>query len=97
MTLPKGCLNPASRNDRGALLRTFEFVAGTLVQLVQVFWAIVGQGMPFEPSPKIFDRVQIGSVRRKKRNLDMTVQAIEVIANPSTAMWLRTVPDHQQG
>lgn len=96
MTLPKRGLHPASRNDRWALLRTFEFVAGTYVQLVQVVWAVVGQGVPFEPCPKIFDRVQIGGVRREKRNLDMTVQGVEVIANQSAAMWPRTVPDHQQ-
>ena len=94
MTLPKRGLHPASRNDRRTLLRALEFVAGILVQLVQVVWAVVGQGMPFEPRPKIFDRIQFGSVRRKKRNLDMTIQGVEVIANQSTVMWPRTVPDH---
>ncbi len=97
MTLPKRSLHPASRNDRGTLLRAFEFVASTLVQFIQVVWAVVGQSVPFEPRPKIFDRIQIGSVRRKKRNLDMTTQGVEIIANQSTAMCARTVPDHQPG
>src|SRR4051812_15192707 len=87
MTSPKRGLHPASCNDRWTPLRTLEFVSSSFVQRTQVVRAEVGQRVSLEPCPKIFDRVQIGSVRWKKGNLDMPVQRVEVIANHSAVMW----------
>ena len=56
MTSPQRSLHPASGDDRRALLRTLELVAGGGAQLAQVVGTEVGQGMVLEPK-QLFPRV----------------------------------------
>ena len=97
MTSPKCSLHPASGNDRGALLRALEFVACARVQLAQIVWTVIGQGVSLEPGPQIFDRIEVGGIGRKKGNPDVPVQRVEVVAHQMAAMRLQAIPDHQQG
>ena len=97
MTSPERSLHPASSNDRGTLLRALEFVACGRVQLAQIVGTVVGQRVSLEPSPQIFDRIEVGGVGRKKGNVDVPVQSVEIIAHQMAAMRLQAIPDHQQG
>ena len=97
MTSPKRSLHPTSSNNRGSLLRALEFVARGGVQLAQIVGAVVGQRMPLEPRPQIFDGIQVGGIRRKKGDLDVPAQRVEVVAHPMAAMRLQAIPDYQQG
>ena len=95
MTLPQRSLHPASGNDRGTLWGTLEFVARCDLQLAEVVGTVVGHGMSLEPGPQVFDRVHVGRVGRQECNLNVTVQAVQVLAYESTSMRLQSVPDHQ--
>ena len=97
MTSPERSLHPASGNDRRALLRALEFVACGRVQLAQIVGTVVGQRVSFEPRPQIFDRIEVGGIGRKKGNLDVPVQSVEVVAHQTAAMRPQTIPDYQQG
>lgn len=97
MTSPKRSLHPAHGNNRGAHLRAFEFVACGRVQLAQIVGTVVCQGMPLEPRPQIFDGIEVGGIGRKKGDLDVPVQRIEVVAHQTAAMRLQAIPDYQQG
>jgi hypothetical protein len=96
MTSPKRSLPPASGDDRGALLSTLELVARGRVQLAQVVEAIVGQRVSFEPGPQIFDGIHVRCVRRQERDLDVSGQAVHVLAHQPTAVRLQAIPDDQQ-
>src|ERR1035437_8345529 len=97
MTSPEPSLHPASGNDRGRLLRALEFVACGRVQLAQIVGTVVGQRVSLEPRPQIFDRIEVGSIGRKKGNLDVPIQSVEIVAHQMAAMRLQAIPDHQQG
>jgi hypothetical protein len=97
MTLPQISLCPARSNDGRSLLRTLQLVASGRLQLAQVVGAVVGQGMAFEPRPQIFHRIEVWRVGRQKCNLDMSVQAVEIVAHDVAAVRLGPIPDHQQG
>ena len=86
MTSPERSLHPASGNDRGAFLRALEFVACGRVQLAQIVGTVIGQRMPLEPRPQIFDRIEVWGVGWKKGDLDVPVQCVEVIAHKTAAM-----------
>ena len=60
----------------GALLSALEFLARGALKLAEVVGAIVRQGVSLEPSPQVFDRVEVGRVRRQERNLDMPAQGV---------------------
>ena len=96
MTSPQGCLHPASSDDRRELLSTLELVARGGVQFAQVAGAVVGQGMSFEPCPEVLDRIEVRRIRRQEGDLDVSVQAIEVLSHQTTAMSLQAIPDDQQ-
>ena len=97
MTSPERSLHPASGNDRRTLLRALELVACGGVQLAQIVGAVVGQRVSLEPRPQIFDRVELGGVGRKKGNLDVPVERIEIVAHQMAAMRFQSIPDYQQG
>src|SRR5687768_4662911 len=97
MTSPKRSLHPACGDDGGALLSALELVASSAVQGVEIGGAVVGKGMPLEPSPKELYRIEVGSVGRQKGDLDMSTQAIEVIAYQAAAMRFQSIPDDEQG
>lgn len=71
MTLPQRILHPTSGNERGTLLGALEFVACCSLQFAEVVGTVVGHGMAFEPSPKVFDRVHVGRVGRQECNLNV--------------------------
>ena len=96
MTLPECSLHPASGNDRGPLLRALEFVAFGHAQLAEIVGTVVGRRVSLDPSPKILDRIEVGGIRRKERNLNVPIEGVEVIPNQSAAMWLRAIPNHRQ-
>ena len=89
-------LNPASGDDRGALLGALELVAGGRVQIAQIVGAVVGKRIPLEPGPQVFDGVEVWGIWGKKGNLDVSVQRIEIVAHQATAMRLQAIPDQQQ-
>ena len=78
-------------------MRALEFVACARMQFAQIVGAVVGQRVSLEPRPQIFDRVEVGGVGRKKGNLDVPVERIEIVAHEMAAMCLQSIPDHQQG
>ena len=70
MTLPERSLHPASGDDRRTLLSALEFVACRRVQLCQVVGAVVGHGVPLEPSLQVLHRIEVGRLGRQKGNLE---------------------------
>src|SRR5438445_10639866 len=96
MTLPQGSLHPASSDYRGPLLCALEFVARGDMQLAQIAGTVVGESMSFEPCPQIFDGIQVWRVRRQERNLNVSVQTVEILAHQATAMRPQAIPDDQQ-
>src|ERR1035437_8577250 len=80
MTSPQRSLHPASGNDRGSFLGALELVACGRMQLAQVVGAVVGYRVALEPSPQIFDRIEVGRVGWQVRNLDVTAQRVEIVA-----------------
>ena len=96
MTLPERSLRPASGDDRWSFLGALEFVAGTHLQFGKVVGTVVRQCMAFDPCPQLFDRVEVGRVRRQKGDLDVPVQRVEIGAYQAAAMCPQTIPDDQQ-
>ena len=81
MTLPEGSLLPARSDDRGSFLCAFELVACGGMQFSQVVGAVIGQSMALEPGPQVFDWIQIGRIGRKKGNLDVSVECIQIVSH----------------
>jgi hypothetical protein len=96
MTSPQRSLHPASGDDRRSLLSALELVAGARMQFAEIVGAVVGQRVALQPGPQVFDRVHVRRVRRQKRDLDVSVQAVQVLAHQTTAVRLQTIPYHQQ-
>lgn len=96
MTSPQRSPHPESRNDIGMPLCTVEFVACCDVQLAEVVGTVIGQGVALELSPKVFHRVHVWRVRRQERNLNVTVQTVQILAYQSTVVCLQAIPEHQQ-
>src|SRR4030065_925046 len=96
MTLKQTGLLPTSCNDIRAVLGAFELVAGGRLQLGEIVRAEVRQGMTLEPSPQIFDRIQIGRVRRQERDLDMPIDAVQIIPDQFRPVRLEAIPDNQE-
>ena len=96
MTLEQICLFPASRDDTGAMLGTFELVAGGRLQFGEIVRAEVRQRMTLEPSPQVLDRVQVGRVRRQESNLDMSIGAVQILPHQFRPVRLETIPDNQE-
>lgn len=91
MTSPQINLCPARSNDGSLLLRTLELVACGRLQFAQVVGAVVGQGMAFEPRPQIFHRIEVWRVGRQKCNLDISVQAVQIVAHDVAAVRLSSI------
>src|SRR5258708_2473678 len=83
MTLPERSLHPARRNDRGSLLSALEFVARGELPLAQIVRTVVGQPVSLEPRPQIFDGIEVRGIGRKKGDLDVPVQGIELTFTPA--------------
>lgn len=96
MTIPEPSLYPPTSNDRRALLRTLELVAGVGVQLAQIRRPVIGQRVPLEPYPQIFDWVHIGHIGRQEGQLDATIQPVQILAHQFSAVRLQPTPDNQQ-
>src|SRR3989338_8397959 len=96
MTSPQGSLHPASGDDRRALLSALEFVARGRVQLAQVVGTVVGQSVTLEPCPQVLDRIHVRRVRWQEGDLDVPIQAVQMLAHQATAMSPQTIPDNQQ-
>jgi hypothetical protein len=96
MTLKQTGLHPTRRNDVWAMLGALELVAGSRLQLGEIVRAEVRQRMTFEPSPQIFDRIQIGSVGRQERYLNMPICTVQVIPYQFRPVRLETIPDNQK-
>ena len=96
MTSPQRSLHPACGDDRGAILRALELVARGRVQLAQVVGTVVGKSMALEPGPQVLHRVQVRRVGRQECDLDVSGQAVQVLAHQTAAMRLQAIPDDQQ-
>ena len=86
MTLPKRSLHPASGDDRRTLLRTLELVSCSRVQLAEIVGTVVGQRIALEPCPQVLDRIHVRRVWRQERDLNVPVQAVQVLAHQAAAM-----------
>ena len=75
----------------------FEVVACSRLQFVEVVGAVVGHGVALEPGPQIFHRIEVWCVGWQVGDLDMPVQAVDVVAHKVAVVRACTVPDHQQG
>src|SRR4030066_2002610 len=96
MTLKQTGLLPTSCNDIRTVLGGFELVAGGRLQLGEIVRAEVRQCMTLEPSPQIFDRIQIGRVRRQESNLGVAIDAVQVIPYQFRPVRLEAIPDNQE-
>ena len=96
MTSPQRSLHPTSSDNRRALLSTLEFVARSRVQLAQIVGTVVGQSMAFEPGPQVLDRIHVRRVRWQEGDLNVPIQAIQILAHQATALRPQAVPDNQQ-
>lgn len=63
-----------------------------MLQFSQVIGAEVGQGVLFEPGPKIFDRVEVRCVVGQQRHLYGATCGVGVIAHSAALVPRRTVP-----
>lgn len=70
-------------------MRTLELVARGSVQLAKVVGTVVGQGVAFEPGRQVFDRVHVRLVWRQEGDLDVAVQAVQILAHQSAAVRLQ--------
>ena len=61
------------------MLRAFELVACGQLQFPDVVRAEIRQGVALEPCPQILDRIQVGRIWRQEGDLDMSVDAVEVL------------------
>src|SRR2546427_2015377 len=96
MTSPQLGLLPACSDDRLSALTAAQLVASGCLQFAQRRRTEVRQGMTLEPSPQVFDGVEVGSVGRQKRHLKRTLSAVEVLAHDATLVLGCTVPHDQQ-
>jgi hypothetical protein len=66
MTSPQACLNPARGNDRGAVLRAFQLVAGDGMQLVEVVGAEIRNCVTFEHADRYSTGLSSGQYGGRK-------------------------------
>jgi hypothetical protein len=96
MTSPKLGLLPASGDDRFALLAALELASGGVLQFGQVVGAEIGQGVPLEPGPQVFDWIEVRRVAGQQRHLYGAIRAVEVLAHDAALVLRCAVPhDHQ--
>jgi hypothetical protein len=96
MTSPQRSLHPASGDDRGSLLSTLELVARGRMQLAQIVGTVVGQRMPFEPGPQVLHGVQVQRIGPQECDLDISGQAVQILAHQAAAVRFQAIPDDQQ-
>src|SRR5665213_439621 len=96
MTSPQLSLLPARSDDRLAALTAAQLAARGDLELRQRAGTEVGQGVALEPSPQVFDGVEVRRVGRQQRHLDPALGAVEVLAHDPALVLGRTVPDDQQ-
>ena len=63
------------------MLGALELVASGRTQLLKIVWTEVCQGMSFEPSPEIFDWIQVRCVRWQECDLNMAIGTVQIFAN----------------
>ena len=78
------------------MLRAFELVPGSHLQLCEIIRAEVRECMSLEPGPEIFDRVQIRGVRWQERDLNVAIGTVEVFANQFRFVCPESIEDDQQ-
>ena len=96
MISPQIGLLPASSNDGRSVLCALELVACGRLQRAQVVGAVVGHGMAFEPGPQILHGIEVWRIGWQKCNLDMSHQAVDIVAHGVAAVRLGPIPDHKQ-
>lgn len=52
--------------------------------------------MSFEPGPQVLDRIHVRRLRRQEGNLDVPIQAVQILAHQATAVSSQSIPDHPQ-
>ena len=67
-----------------------------MVQLGQGVGAEVGQRMALEPGPEILDRIELGSIRGQRFDLEMTLGRVHIVAYQATAVGFGAVPNDEQ-
>jgi len=88
--LPKGA-------DQGLPpLAAPQLAPGLTAEVEQILRTKVGQGMAFEVSPDVFDRIEFGSVGRQMGQHQIALRPFHVPAHRPAAMHRQTVPDDQQ-
>lgn len=75
---------------------TPELVTSFCLEFTQAVGAVVGQGMPLEPGPQIFNRVEVGCVGWQKFNFDLPAQPSHILVHLFAMVRSQTIPDHQQ-
>src|SRR5208283_2620039 len=93
---PQRSLLPEGRYEPRTAPHPAEGLAGSLTQLPVVLRAHVRQFVLFPVRPDVFDGIQFGSIGRQVLDVNVTLQAIEVIPHQTTAMCRQTIPDNQQ-
>lgn len=78
MTSPKLGLFPAGSDDRFALLAALELASSGVLQFGQVVRAEIRQCVPLEPSPQVFDWIEVRGVPGQQRHLDGAIRAVEI-------------------
>lgn len=64
--------------------------------LAMEFGQVVRQGMALEPSPQIFDRVQVGGMGWQECQSDPATEAVAVVPDQARPMRFQPIPDNQQ-
>ena len=77
-------------------MSALEFAARGDMQFAQIVGTVVGHGVAFEPSPQVLDGIYVWCVGRQECNLDVSAQAVQVLAYKATAVCFESVPDYQQ-
>src|SRR5665213_289851 len=96
MTSPQLSLLPARSDDRLAALTAAQLAARGDLELRQRAGTEVGQGVALEPSPQVFDGVEVRRVGRQQRHLDPALGAVELLAHDAALVLGSAVPDDQQ-
>ena len=78
------------------MLCTLELVASGHLQLVEIVWAKIRQGMSLEPRPKIFDWIEVRRIWRQECDLNVSIGTVEVFANQLRFVCPEAIEDYQQ-
>ena len=74
----------------------FELAPGGVLEFGEGIGTEVGKRVTLEPSPKEFDRVEIGRIARQEVKVNATGGGGYVVAHQMAAMGLEAVPEDEQ-